>query len=95
MDDCRRGRGRVEGTGGVEARGGNLSQPCKLSVGLLLSERVFESLQVSFLPPSIWRLNIVPKGYKKREFFTSEMELLWSVKDTSLLLVPLFTSAVL
>lgn len=47
------------------------------------------------LPPSLWSLNTVPKGYEKREFFTSEMELLWSVKDTSLLLVPLFTSAVL
>ena len=36
----------------------------------------------------------MPKGYEKREFFTSEMELLWSVKDTSLLLVPLFSSVV-
>lgn len=66
-----------------------------LLVSLPPSETVFVSLQVSLLPPSIWRLNIVPKGYEKREFFTSEMELLWPVKDTSLLLVPLFTSAVL
>lgn len=75
--------------------GGNVSPPHKLSVGLPPSETAFESLQVSFFPPSVWRLNIMPRGYEKREFFTSEMELLWSVKDTSLSLVSLFTSAVL
>lgn len=50
------------------------------SLCLPVSFRDFASLQGSFLPASIWSLNIVPKGYEKREFFTSEMELLWSIK---------------
>lgn len=61
--------GRTAGKRGMDPD--HLSSLCWSS-----SFRDFASLQASFLPASIWSLNIVPKGCEKREFFTSEMELL-------------------
>ena len=61
------------------------------SVTQSFSETSLVSLQVSFLSPCM--LSCL-RDMRREIFFYSEMELLWSVKDTSLLLVLLFTSIV-